>query len=94
MEQLWAEFVAAGRSPQGFEVIVPAPDLTDPEQLAPLLELGISAITVQPWPRSPAEPTSVEEKLELLEQFAARLLVALHALRPSVRASWPPPMSR
>ena len=77
--RLHKALAAENRSPTDFETIVPARGAAI-EQIASLIELGVSGIVVSPWPFYGSQPTTIEQKLELLEEHAEAMLKPIRAL--------------
>jgi probable F420-dependent oxidoreductase len=74
--RLRAALAAAGRDESEFETIVPVMGASA-EEIKPILDLGVQSIGVSPWAAYGRGPTSVEQKVDLLEHYAEETLSVL-----------------
>jgi probable F420-dependent oxidoreductase len=63
-----------GRDRSGFQVLLATDDVTDPEELIHLAELGVDAVGVRPWPNPVAPGGSFDGRRRALENFATTVL--------------------
>jgi probable F420-dependent oxidoreductase len=72
IRRLDATLAAEERGREGFVVTVGSTEIVSADQLRPLLDLGVDAVNLRPWPAEEECPTTVAEKMEFLEQTAQR----------------------